>query len=88
MTNFRWAARWRHSIEGIIGRLQRLAGAGLLALLAAGPQTARAQDIFWGGSQGRHYGAGRLLSARPLWGAPDGASAYKFIINPRASTVS
>jgi acetyl esterase/lipase len=53
-------------------RRVRMKAAILSALLALVPAVSRAQGLFDSGE-----GAGRLLRAQPLYGAPDGATAYK-----------
>jgi acetyl esterase/lipase len=57
----------RGRVRRFADRLRGKASAIVLALLAAAPLPATADN----------GGAGRLLRAQPLWGAPEGASAYK-----------
>ena len=64
------ATDWRRSARRLAGGLRRAAVAVVLAALATG--LAQAQD-----RAASSQGAGKLLQARPLWGAPEGAVAYK-----------
>ena len=49
-----------------LGGVIRGSAAAVFAVLAAAPQTAQAEG-----------GAGKLLRAQPLYGAPEGATAYR-----------
>ena len=61
----------RSRVRRFAAGLRRKASAVVLALLAAAPIAAKADSDFFGG------GAGKLLRAEPLYGAPEGATAYK-----------
>src|ERR1700722_17479606 len=61
----------RSRVRRFAAGLRRKASAVVLALLAAAPIAAKADGDLFGG------GAGKLLRAEPLYGAPEGARAYK-----------
>ncbi len=62
-----YVGRWRSSVARLVQGFRREAGGLVLAVLAGGAPAAQAQND----------GAGRLLQAQVLPGAPDGATAYK-----------
>jgi acetyl esterase/lipase len=76
----------RARMVGVVRRARLIIAA--LALSAIVPSVVAAED-----AAGQYSGAGRLLQAQPLYGAPDGAAAYKVFyqstgLNGEAVTVS